>query len=65
MPLRRIDEMLPGTVGFEAIGEVEDAVWRSSQALAAARDLRGQKIHFSEKGVRFGAPSSVVFEEGK
>jgi hypothetical protein len=27
MPLRRIDEMPPGPIGFEAIGEVEDDDW--------------------------------------
>ena len=27
MPLQRIDEMPPGTIGFEAIGEVEDDDW--------------------------------------
>ena len=27
MSLRRIDEMPPGTIGFEAIGEVEDDDW--------------------------------------
>jgi hypothetical protein len=27
MPLRRIDEMPPGTIGFEAIGDVEDDDW--------------------------------------
>jgi hypothetical protein len=27
MPLRGIDEMPPGTIGFEAIGEVDDDDW--------------------------------------
>jgi hypothetical protein len=30
MPLRRIDEIPPETVGFEAIGEVDDDAWEGA-----------------------------------
>ena len=40
-PLRRIDEMQPGTIGFEAIGEVEDDDWEEQAGRARAAALGG------------------------
>ena len=45
MPLRRIDDMPPGTIGFEAIGEVEDDDWEKQvEPVLRAEMAEGQKI---------------------
>ena len=45
MSLRRIDDMPPGTVGFEAIGEVEDDDWEKQvEPLLRSEMAEGQKI---------------------
>ena len=45
MPLRRIDDMPPGTIGFEAIGEVEDDDWEKQVEPVLRREMaEGQKI---------------------
>ena len=45
MSLRRIDEMPPGTIGFEAIGEVEDDDWEKQvEPLLRSEMAEGQKI---------------------
>jgi hypothetical protein len=45
MPLRRIDEMPPGTIGFEAIGEVEDDDWEKQvEPVLRGEMAEGQKI---------------------
>ena len=45
MSLRRIDDMPPGTIGFEAIGEVEDDDWeREVEPLLRSEMADGQKI---------------------
>ena len=45
MSLRRIDEMPPGTIGFEAIGEVEDDDWEKQvEPILRAEMAEGQKI---------------------
>ena len=45
MSLRRIDEMPPGTIGFEAIGEVEDDDWEKQvEPVLRAEMAEGQKI---------------------
>jgi hypothetical protein len=45
MPLRKIDDMPPGTIGFEAIGEVEDDDWeRQVEPILRAGMAEGQKI---------------------
>jgi hypothetical protein len=43
--LRRIDDMPPGTIGFEAIGEVEDDDWERQVEPVLRREMaEGQKI---------------------
>jgi SpoIIAA-like len=45
MPLRRIDDMPPGTIGFEAIGEVEDDDWEKQVEPVLRREMaEDQKI---------------------
>jgi hypothetical protein len=45
MPLRRIDDMPPGTIGFEAIGEVEDDDWEKQvEPVLRSEMAEGQKI---------------------
>jgi hypothetical protein len=45
MPLRRIDDMPPGTIGFEAIGEVEDDDWEEEvEPVLRSEMAEGQKI---------------------
>lgn len=45
MSLRRIDDMPPGTIGFEAIGEVEDDDWEKQVEPVLRREMaEGQKI---------------------
>jgi SpoIIAA-like len=45
MSLRRIDDMPPGTIGFEAIGEVEDDDWEKQvEPLLRSEMAEGQKI---------------------
>jgi hypothetical protein len=45
MSLRRIDDMPPGTIGFEAIGEVEDDDWEKQvEPLLRSEMGEGQKI---------------------
>ena len=45
MPLRRIDDMPPGTIGFEAIGEVEDDDWEERVEPVLRREMAAdQKI---------------------
>ena len=45
MSLRRIDDMPPGTIGFEAIGEVEDDDWEKQvEPLLRNEMAEGQKI---------------------
>jgi SpoIIAA-like len=45
MPLRRIDDMPPGTIGFEAIGEVEDDDWEKHVEPVLRREMaENQKI---------------------
>jgi SpoIIAA-like len=45
MPLRRIDDMPPGTIGFEAIGEVEDDDWETQvEPVLRSEMAEGQKI---------------------
>ena len=45
MSLRRIDDMPPGTLGFEAVGEVEDDDWeRQVEPLLRSEMAEGQKI---------------------
>ena len=45
MSLRRIDEMPPGTIGFEAIGEVEDDDWEKQvEPMLRSEMAEGQKI---------------------
>ena len=45
MSLRRIDEMPPGTIGFEAIGEVEDDDWEKQvEPVLRSEMAEGQKI---------------------
>jgi hypothetical protein len=45
MPLRRIDDMPPGTIGFEAIGEVEDDDWEKQVEPVLRREMaENQKI---------------------
>jgi stage II sporulation SpoAA-like protein len=45
MSLRRIDDMPPGTIGFEAIGEVEDDDWEKQvEPLLRSELAEGQKI---------------------
>jgi hypothetical protein len=45
MPLRRIDDMPPGTIGFEAIGEVEDDDWEKQVEPLLRREMaEDQKI---------------------
>jgi SpoIIAA-like len=45
MSLRRIDEMPPGTIGFEAIGEVEDDDWEKQvEPVLRGQMAEGQKI---------------------
>lgn len=45
MSLRRIDDMPPGTIGFEAIGEVEDDDWeRAVEPLLRDEMADGRKI---------------------
>jgi SpoIIAA-like len=45
MPLRRIDDMPPGTLGFEAIGEVEDDDWEGQVEPVLRREMaEDQKI---------------------
>jgi hypothetical protein len=38
--LRRMSEMPPGTIGFEAIGEVEDDDWEETVEPVLLRDCR-------------------------
>ncbi len=43
--LRRIDDMPPGTIGYEAIGEVEDDDWEEQVEPVLRREMAdGQKI---------------------
>ena len=43
--LRRIDDMPPGTIGFEAIGEVEDDDWEEQVEPVLRREMaEGQRI---------------------
>jgi hypothetical protein len=43
--LRRIDDMPPGTIGFEAIGEVEDDDWEEQVEPVLRREMaEGQKL---------------------
>ena len=43
--LRRIDDMPPGTIGFEAIGEVEDDDWEKQvEPVLRSEMAEGQKI---------------------
>ena len=45
MSLRRLDDMPPGTIGFEAIGEVEDDDWEKQvEPLLRSEMAEGQKI---------------------
>jgi hypothetical protein len=45
MSLRRIDDMPPGTIGFEAIGEVEDDDWEKQVEPVLRREMaEDQKI---------------------
>ena len=45
MSLRRIDDMPPGTIGFEAIGEVEDDDWEKQvEPVLRSEMAEGQKI---------------------
>jgi hypothetical protein len=45
MSLRRIDDMPPGTIGFEAIGEVEDDDWEKQvEPVLRSEIAEGQKI---------------------
>ena len=45
MMLRRMKEMPPGTIGFEAIGEVEDDDWEEAVEPVLRREMAsGQKI---------------------
>ncbi len=45
MALRRIDDMPPGTIGFEAIGEVEDDDWEKQvEPVLRSEMAEGQKI---------------------
>jgi SpoIIAA-like len=45
MSLRRIDDMPPGTIGFEAIGEVEDDDWEKQVEPVLRSEMAGdQKI---------------------
>jgi hypothetical protein len=45
MPLRRIDDMPPGTIGFEAIGEVEDDDWEEQvEPVLRSEMAEGQKV---------------------
>ena len=45
MPLRRIDDMPAGTIGFEAIGEVEDDDWEKEvEPVFRSEMAEGQKI---------------------
>jgi hypothetical protein len=45
MSLRRIDDMPPGTIGFEAIGEVEDDDWEKQVEPPLRSEMaEGQKI---------------------
>jgi hypothetical protein len=43
MPLRRIDDMPPGTIGFEAIGEVEDDDWEKQVEPVLRREMAENK----------------------
>ena len=44
--LRRITDMPAGTVGFEAVGEVEDDDWEEAVEPVLRREMaEGQKIH--------------------
>jgi hypothetical protein len=45
MSLRRIEDMPPGTVGFEAVGEVEDDDWEEEvEPVLRSAMAEGQKI---------------------
>jgi SpoIIAA-like len=45
MSLRRIDDVPPGTIGFEAIGEVEDDDWEKQvEPVLRSEMAEGQKI---------------------
>jgi hypothetical protein len=45
MPLRQIDDMPPGTIGFEAIGEVEDDDWEEQvEPVLRSEMAEGQKV---------------------
>ncbi|HEY6653765.1 MAG TPA: STAS/SEC14 domain-containing protein [Solirubrobacterales bacterium] len=45
MSLRRIEDMPPGTIGFEAIGEVEDDDWEKQvEPVLRSEMAEGQKI---------------------
>ena len=43
MPLRRINDMPPGTIGFEAIGEVEDDDWEKQVEPVLRREMAENK----------------------
>lgn len=76
--LRRITEMPPGTVGFEAIGEVEDDDWEDAvepvlrQEIASGQKIRllyllGAEAHDVESdavqaGAEFRARHATSFE---
>jgi SpoIIAA-like len=45
MSLRRVEEMPPGTIGFEAIGQVEDDDWEKQvEPVLRSEMAEGQKI---------------------